>query len=70
MAIAITPVLTAANTTAPADGFCVFFWDSEYKLIPKGYGDSLGYTNYYGVLFRSHLELREVILNKEKVVQK
>ena len=50
MAIAITPVLTAANTTAPADGFCVFFWDSEYKLIPKGYGDSLGYTNYYGVL--------------------
>lgn len=50
MAIAITPVLTAANTTAPADGFCLFFWDSQYKLIPKGYADSLGYTNYYGVL--------------------
>ena len=50
MALTLTPILTSTPYTEPADGFSVLFWDSEYKLIPKGYADSLGYSNYYGEL--------------------
>ena len=59
MALTLTPILTSIPYTEPADGFSVLFWDSEYKLIPKGYADSLGYSNYYGELGTDALSARE-----------
>ena len=48
MATTLTPILTTLPTTTPGDGFSVFLWDSQYKFVPGGPSNSLGYTNYVG----------------------